>query len=40
MKAAEHTGTVADARRRVRALVAQERPGGFVGQVLGTELGM
>ncbi|MGH2690820.1 MAG: hypothetical protein ACRDKW_18720, partial [Actinomycetota bacterium] len=39
MKAAEQTGTVSHARQRMRALVAQERAGGFVGQVLGAELG-
>lgn len=40
MKATESTGSVAEAREQVRMLVAQERPGGFVTQVLGRELGM
>ncbi|MGH2688855.1 MAG: hypothetical protein ACRDKW_08620, partial [Actinomycetota bacterium] len=40
MGAAENTGSVADARERVRALVAHERPGGFVRQILGADLGM
>jgi len=40
MKAAEHAGTIAEARERVKQLVAQEGPGGVVTRVLGGELGL
>jgi hypothetical protein len=39
-KAAERAGTAAEVRKRITSLVAAERPGGFVRQVLGKELGL
>ncbi len=40
MKAAEKNGSVAETRARIRTLVAGERAGGFVAQILGRELGL
>lgn len=40
LAAADRRGNAADGRERVRALVAGERAGGFVRQVLGRELGL
>jgi hypothetical protein len=39
LKAAEKNGTARDAREQIRSMVA-ERPGGFVAQILGRELGL
>lgn len=39
VKAAEATGSVAETKARITRLVAGEAPGGFVGRVLGRELG-
>lgn len=39
MKAAECSGTVAEARQRVREILATEGPGGFVTGILARELG-
>jgi hypothetical protein len=38
LKAAEKNGTARDAREQIKSMVA-ERPGGFVAQILGRELG-
>jgi len=38
--AAEKAGTAAEVRKRITSLVAAERPGGFVRQILGRELGL
>ena len=40
MKAAEYGGTLAEARERVKGVVANEGPEGFVTRVLGSELGL
>jgi len=40
MNAAENAGAVAETREQVKKLVAGEGPGGFVGKVLGRELGL
>ena len=40
MKAAEKGGNVTETRERVKALVAGEPPGGFVGRILGRDLGL
>jgi hypothetical protein len=40
LKAAEHLGTVADAKKAITALVASGRADGFVRQVLGREVGL
>jgi hypothetical protein len=40
MKAAGNLGNTDEARQQVRQLVASERPGGFVTQVLGRDLGL
>ena len=40
MKAAECGGTMAEARERVKGVVANEGPEGFVTRVLGSELGL
>ena len=40
MKAAEYGGTMAEARERVKGVVANEGPEGFVTRVLGSELGL
>jgi len=40
MKAAEYGGTTAEARERVKGVVANEGPEGFVTRVLGSELGL
>jgi hypothetical protein len=40
MNAAEHADRTAETQERVRQLVAQERPGGFVTSVLGRDLGL
>lgn len=39
LKAAEKNGTARDAREQIKSMVA-ERPGGFVAQILGRELGL
>jgi hypothetical protein len=39
-KAAEKAGTAAEVSKRITSLVAGEKPGGFVRQVLGRELGL
>jgi len=40
MKAAAKSGTVTETRERVKALVAGEPPGEFVGRILGRHLGL
>jgi hypothetical protein len=40
MKAAEYGGSMAEARERVKGVVANEGPEGFVTRVLGSELGL
>ncbi len=40
LAAAEHLGSSAEAKKRIREMVAAERAGGFVSQVLGRELGL
>ncbi len=40
MKAAEKNGNASEIREKVKQLVADEAPGGFVGRVLGRELGL
>jgi hypothetical protein len=40
MKAAGNGGNIAEAQDRVKRLVANEGPGGFVTRVLGRELGL
>jgi hypothetical protein len=40
MKAAEKNGNASEVRERVKKLVADEAPGGFVARILGSELGL
>jgi len=40
LKAAEKNDAVAQTKERIRKLVADEAPGGFVGRILGRELGL
>ena len=40
LAAAERLGTSAEAKKRIREMVAAERAGGFVSQVLRRELGL
>jgi hypothetical protein len=40
MRAAEKNGNAGEIRERIRKLVGGERPGGFVTQILGRELGL
>jgi hypothetical protein len=40
LNAAERNGNVEEIRERVKKLVASEAPGGFVGRILGRELGL
>jgi hypothetical protein len=40
MKAAEKSGTAGEVRQRIKTMVGDVGPGGFVSQVLGRELGL
>ncbi len=40
MKAAEKSGTAGEARERIKKMVGDQGPGGFVAQILGRELGL
>ena len=40
LKAAEKSGGSQDVRKRIKKMVSDERPGGFVAQILGRELGL